>query len=249
MLIDCDLVAGGLTRRVEDIIPTQSRHPLVKAGLINEAQFNKARVQSQEEGRFLVEVLVENGDLQARDADRASKMLEAANRGILDVMSGDNVEDCVLETEIPNLYVLTIGTATEHDISRLSLTGMQRVFEAAREKFDNVIVDTGPTPGSAEAALVTAAADGTVVVITRGEDRLEVKRATNELRRNNVHVLGVVYNRADDSDMELSGATSVSRRSRHPHGHASLMVDNSFKTSTMGTLGSSVAMDSGHEKV
>jgi Mrp family chromosome partitioning ATPase/uncharacterized protein involved in exopolysaccharide biosynthesis len=248
LLIDCDLVAGGLSRRVEDIIPTQSRHPLVKAGLVNEAQLNRARIKSQEEGRFLVEVLVEAGDLQARDADRASKMLEASNRGLLDVMNGDNIEDCVLETEIPNLYVLAIGNATEHDISRLSLTGIQRVFEAAREKFDNVIVDTGPTPGSAEAALVTAAADGTVVVVTRGEDRLEVKRATNELRRNNVHVLGIVYNRADDNDMELSGATSVSRRSNRPTGHSSLMVDDSFKTSKIGGLGSSVAMDSGHEK-
>tara|TARA_Y100001933_G_scaffold265279_1_gene339654 strand:- start:80412 stop:82739 length:2328 start_codon:yes stop_codon:yes gene_type:complete len=248
LLIDCDLVAGGLTRRVEDIIPTQSRHPLVKAGLVTEAQLNKARIQSQEEGRFLVEVLVENGDLQSRDADRASKLLEASKRGLMDVMNGDNVEDCVLETEIPNLYVLSIGNATEHDISRLSLTGMQRVFEAAREKFDNVIVDTGPTPGSAEAALVTAAADGTVVVVTRGEDRLEVKRATTELRHNSVHVLGVVYNRADDSDMELSGATSVSRRSNRPTGHSSLRVDDSFKTSTIGGLGSSVAFDAGHDK-
>ena len=248
LLIDCDLVAGGLTRRVEDIIPTQSRHPLVKAGLVTEAQLNKARVQSQEEGRFLVEVLVENGDLQSRDADRASKLLEASTRGLMDVMNGDNVEDCVLETEIPNLYVLSIGSATEHDISRMSLTGIQRVFESAREKFDNVIVDTGPTPGSAEAALVTAAADGTVVVVTRGEDRLEVKRATSELRHNNVHVLGIVYNRADDSDMELSGATSVSRRSNRQTGHSSLMVDDSFKTSRIGGLGSSVAMDAGHEK-
>ncbi len=248
LLIDCDLVAGGLTRRVEDIIPTQSRHPLVKAGLVSEAQLNKARVQSQEEGRFLVEVLVENGDINGRDADRASKLLEASQRGLMDVMNGDNIEDCVLETEIPNLYVLSIGNATEHDISRLSLTGMQRVFEAAREKFDNVIVDTGPTPGSAEAALVTAAADGTVVVITRGEDRLEVKRATDELKRNNVHVLGIVYNRADDSDMELSGATSVSRRSNRPTGHSSLRVDDSYSHSSLGNLGSSVAMDSGHDK-
>jgi Mrp family chromosome partitioning ATPase/uncharacterized protein involved in exopolysaccharide biosynthesis len=248
LLIDCDLVAGGLTRRVEDIIPTQSRHPLVKAGLVSEAQLNKARVQSQEEGRFLVEVLVENGDINGRDADRASKLLEASTRGLLDVMKGDNIEDCVMETEIPNLFVLSIGNATEHDISRLSLTGMQRVFEVAREKFDNVIVDTGPTPGSAEAALVTAAADGTVVVITRGEDRLEVKRATDELKRNNVHVLGIVYNRADDSDMELSGATSVSRRSNRPTSHASLRVDDSYSRTSLGSLGSSVAMDSGHEK-
>lgn len=248
LLIDCDLVAGGLTRRVDDIIPTQSRHPLVKANLVSEAQLNRARVKSQEEGRFIVEVLVESGDLMARDADRASKLLEASTRGLLDVMNGDNIEDCVLETEIPNLFVLSIGNATEHDISRMSLTGMQRVFEAAREKFDNVIVDTGPTPGSAEASLVTAAADGTVVVVTRGEDRLEVKRATDELRRNNVHILGIVYNRADDSDMELSGATSVSRRSTRPHSHSSLMVDDSFKTSRIGGLGSSVAMDAGHQK-
>ena len=87
-----------------------------------------------------------------------------------------------------------------------------------------------------------------MVVITRGEDRLEVTRATDELKRNNVHVLGIVYNRADDSDMELSGATSVSRRSNRPTGHSSLRVDDSYSTSTLGNLGSSVAMDSGHDK-
>ena len=104
-----------------------------------------------------MEVLVESGDLLARDAERASKLLETGNRGVIDVMLGDNIEDCVLETDSPNLFVLTVGDATEADIRRLSLNGMQRVFEAAREKFDNVLVDTGPTPGSSEAALVTAA--------------------------------------------------------------------------------------------
>lgn len=244
LMIDCDLVGAGLSHRIAANVPAQNRSPLVKAGLINNAQLNKARVKSQEEGRYLVEVLVESGDLMARDADRASKLLETGNRGLLNVIQGDNIEDCVLETDTPNLFVLTVGDATEADIRRLSLTGMQRVFDAAREKFDNVLVDTGPTPGSTEAALATAAADGTVIVVARGEDRQEVLRATQELKHNNVHILGVVYNRADETDMELAGATSMSRRSQRPTTHASLMIDDDLASSRTGSLSHSVSKDS-----
>ncbi len=245
LLVDCDLIGSGLSRRVDDIVSAQSKHPLVRAELVTEAQLNRARVKAQEENRFLVEVLVETGDLLSRDAQRASSLLDDSNKGLLDVLDGSPLADCVLETKIPSLHVLAVGSATEHDISRLSLSGLQRVFEAAREQYDTIIVDTGPIPGSAEASLVTAVADGTVLVVTRGEDRMEIKRASDELRRNRVPVLGIVYNRADDMDMELSGATSVSRRSIRPEAPASLMVDSAaLSNSKIGGLGISVAIDS-----
>ncbi len=216
LLIDADLVAGGLSRRVAAITPTRRENALVRAGLIEAWQLEKGRTTAELARRDLVDVLAEAGYLAGHEVDRARTLLREAERGLLDVVTGRPLDECAVETEVPNLFILAVGNADEHDVSRLSLKSVRRVLEQAREQFDAVIVDTGPTPASLEASMFGAEVDGVVMVVARGEERLHAEQAVEHLRQVGARVLGMVFNRADEDDMIASGAASMSRRSLRP---------------------------------
>jgi len=206
LLIDCDLVGGGLTARADAII-----------------------------------------------ADEALAS-EVAGRGLIDALLDKPLEDCVHLTRIPNLSILPLGEATESDVTRLSPKTIKALLTAARKAYDTIIIDTGPTPGSIESSLVAAQADGVVMVVSRGENRLNAERAVDHLRSCGANVVGMVFNRADTRDMDASGATSVSRRSiRRQHRMAESdgllatgMIDKDG-TPRMGPLGRSVSLSGMHE--
>lgn len=241
LLIDCDLVAGGLSRRVEAIVPGKKQHPLVREGVITQWQFDQAQGNAEAANRDLIEVLVELGYLQYADVERAKGMLHQEERGLIDVVGGESLESCIMETEVPNLYVLTVGKADERDVSRLSPKVVRWLLDDARQQFETVVVDTGPTPASLEASLVSAAADGVVLVVARGEDRLQAESSIQHLRSCDANVIGMVFNRAEASDMESSGAASASRRSIRTAPLSPITREEGDLPSQFGPLGRSVA--------
>ncbi|MCC6581317.1 MAG: hypothetical protein IT440_12850 [Phycisphaeraceae bacterium] len=248
LLIDCDLVGGGLTRRAEAIVPNTGEHALVRNGLVSQGQLEQGAQLAREQNRYLIEVLVELGHLLPRDVDRANRMMDEGNRGLHDVIKGQPLQSAVRATDVPNLSLLPVGHSDEHDISRLSLNTVRQLLTDARQQFDTIIVDTGPTPGSLEASLVGSEADGVVVVVTRGEDRMAAERAVRHLRSFGAKVIGMVFNRADAMDMERSGASSVSRRSIRPDMPHSMSADATKRQAPgFDPLGSSVVRDLGKD--
>jgi hypothetical protein len=78
-----------------------------------------------------------------------------------------------------------------------------------------VLIDTGPILGSLEAAVMTAAADGVVLVVSRGNQRSSLEAAVAELDALETNNLGAIYNRAHDGEMGPRGQSqSVSRMLR-----------------------------------
>lgn len=169
LLIDGDLIGGGLSRRIETLL------------------------------------------------DDAAITGDNAGRGLMDAVDGRDINECVQPTQVPDLWVLMLDNASESDVTRLSPKVVQQLLANARDRFDTIVIDTGPTPASLEASLLAAQADGVVIVVSRGENQVDGVRAVDHLRSCGANVVGMIFNRADQRDLDASGMASVSRRSIRQH--------------------------------
>lgn len=204
LVVDCDLVGGGLTKRVDAIIRRRIGTILRRGGLISEQQLESALEMAHKSGKRVGEVLVDMGWLKSTDVTQALALQRESTVGLMDVIDGEQLENCVTALHGENLYVLPLGNSNALDAAKLSPRVVNRVLEQARKKFEVVIIDTGPVPGSIEAATFAAMADGTLLVVSRGEDRTETDRAIEHLVAIGARVSGMVFNRAAPDDMQDS---------------------------------------------
>ncbi|MEZ6191221.1 MAG: AAA family ATPase [Phycisphaerales bacterium] len=156
LLLDCDIVGGGLTRRLLD---------------------------------------------KSRSSSKTAGVLEACN--------GTAFDDCIIKTAIPNLDLLPIGSALPSQAGDLSPAAVRKLLAKARDKYETVLVDTGPVLGSLEAAMVSAQADKTIIIVSRGDQKPIVTKSLNHLRTIGADLAGIVFNHADAVDIERSTYASV----------------------------------------
>jgi len=130
--------------------------------------------------------------------------------GVLDALEGVPLERCVVETGIEGLTLLPVGDARAADVDRLTPSSFRRLLGECRDRYDAVVIDTGPVLGSIEAVFATAAADDVVVVLPRGELRSVAEAALQRLQQVGVRIAGVVFNRALAPDVQQSNYSSKS---------------------------------------
>jgi len=208
LLIDCDIIGGGLTARIDTIIRRKIGQILKREGLITQAQLDVAMKVAATSNRRLGEILMDLGFLTEADVNKALTIQEEAPVGMLDALSGENLEDCVADTGIRGLSILPLGAAMPSDAGRLSPATVRKLIDQARKLYDVVLVDTGPVPGSLEASVMAAAADGVVLVVSRGEHRPLAERSLQHLHEIGAVVAGMVFNRAESRDVALSTTTN-----------------------------------------
>jgi polysaccharide biosynthesis transport protein len=204
LIVDCDVIGGGLTHRVERIIKRRIGQIFRREGLVTQQQLELAMKLAQNSQRKLGEILVELGFLTTQDVEHALDLQEGNPVGVLDALGGEPLEECVAETGIAGLHILPLGSAMPGDVSKLSPHTIGKLIRAAREQYDVVLIDTGPVPGSLEASVVAAEADGVVMVVSRGEHRPLAEKSIQHLQDIGARVAGMVFNRAEGSDMDLS---------------------------------------------
>jgi Mrp family chromosome partitioning ATPase len=208
LIIDCDMVGGGLTLRVDAIIRRKIGQILLRAGLVNQQQLDAAMKIAQNSQRKIGEVLVDLKVVSTDDLQRALTAQLDMPVGMLDALAGEDLENCIAETGIDNLSILPLGAASGTDVSKLSPTSIRVILEKAKQRFDTILIDTGPVPGSLEASVVAAAADAVVMVVSRGEQRPMAERSIQHLREIGAVLAGMVFNRAEGRDVEISTTTN-----------------------------------------
>ena len=213
LIVDCDLVGCGLTARVDQIVTRRLGELLREQGVLSEEQLADALKRSRSTKRRLGEVLLEMGLISEDDLEQAVAIQSEQRLGILDVLHGTPLEQCTAETGIANLHFLSAGSATARDVPLLSSHGMQQLVEEMGQAFDVVLVDTGPVLGSLEAQLVSAVADGVIMMVTKGGSRPMIGKAIAQLNGLGAKVAGVVFNRASEDDVNMFGGSSTRVRS------------------------------------
>jgi Mrp family chromosome partitioning ATPase len=159
LLIDCDIVGGGLTRKLEAIARRRIGTILLKAGLITQGQLEEGLRASTQARKPLGEVLVALGYITEQALASAVHVQSEEELGLLDALGGEDVQSCVAPTGIDGLYVMPLGSATVHDAASLSLASFRSLLDRCQRCFDVILVDTGPILGSLEASVVASQTD------------------------------------------------------------------------------------------
>ncbi|HVU31620.1 MAG TPA: polysaccharide biosynthesis tyrosine autokinase [Sphingomicrobium sp.] len=112
----------------------------------------------------------------------------------------DKVEDHVVETQHPNLWLLPSGPVPPSPADLLSTGRIRRIIAEASERFGLVVIDGPPTLGLADAPLLAAAAGEVLFVVESSKTRTRAAvEALNRLEATGTHILGALLTKATDS--------------------------------------------------
>jgi succinoglycan biosynthesis transport protein ExoP len=99
---------------------------------------------------------------------------------------------------LPNLFVVTSGTASNSVVSMLNSDKMRELVDTVKEWFDVVIFDCPPILGVSDALIVSALAEGALIVAQhRRFPRSMLIRVKGALQGIGTKCLGVVLNNVD----------------------------------------------------
>jgi polysaccharide biosynthesis transport protein len=218
LLIDADIVGGGLSHRMGSAVRPRLGSILVRMGLINSEQLEQGLAEAEQSGTRLGRVLVKLGFIKPTEKRQALAEQASGNMGLLDMLDGNSLEACTFKTATPNLSVMAVGNMETSHSGRISVDSIRRIIEEARKQYDVVIFDTGPLLGSLEAGIVAASVDEVIVAVARGQQISLLDQTFARLKDLNAKVAGIVFNRAQYSDIERSGYSSsmISQRMSIP---------------------------------
>ncbi|MEL6796883.1 MAG: AAA family ATPase, partial [Planctomycetota bacterium] len=154
-------------------------------------------------------------DLDLVGGGLSARLGMSGRRGVADLLGGLEPTKCIKRTATEKLYALPAGDVSACKPEQLAHRPIQQVTDWLRERFDIVIMDTGPVLGSLEAGLAVGLADQVLLVIPRGQPERLATAAITRLRRLGGDNIGLVFNRADTTDLKQSlSAASIGAPSR-----------------------------------
>lgn len=141
-------------------------------------------------------ILLIDGDMRRPTQHR---IWEIDNRvGLSDILQGDIHWDKGVQTTMPNLDVLPAGTIPENPIALLDSPGFQDFVTDIAQHYDQIIFDTPPILGIADAKVISKVIDGFLFVVRPGvADYGSASAAKKMLDGTGQKVLGVIVNGAD----------------------------------------------------
>ena len=133
------------------------------------------------------------------DADMRSpsvhKMVGCGNdKGFSNLLAGDEFSpQSIIDTQLSGLSVLPAGPKPPSTADLLSVDRLTQLFEALRERFEHIMIDAPPILGMADAPILGASVEGTVLVIEAERTALrDIRHGLERLRLVNAHVLGAI---------------------------------------------------------
>lgn len=214
LIVDMDLIGGGMSSRVDGMTRRKLGSMLVALGVLTDVQRLEALKLSTNSGIKLGEACVRLGFATPEQIEETLRQQESDSAlqgmGVMEALAGLPVAECVRPTEVPGLFAMTLGGARMEQAGAISPGQVKRMIGRVGEGFDIVLVDTGPTPGSLEAGACASATDGVVLTVARGEDRDAVRTCVDHLTRIGASVAGVVFNRATSKDVLRLSASRTS---------------------------------------
>ncbi len=146
-------------------------------------------------------------DFVGRSLSHSLNMLD--RRGLKEIIKEGEIDEKLVELDRDNLCLIPIGLDEVVTPEMMQMDVVENLFEELRDKFDFVIIDTGPLSGSIESMPIAGNVDGVILALRKGRSRVPLKRCVRDLHDLNAPYLGVVLNYADKSDYK--DITSVSK--------------------------------------
>lgn len=119
--------------------------------------------------------------------------------GLTDVLIGNKTfKQCVQNTEVKNLKVLTTGNIPNNPAEILNSNRMRSFIEETKEHFDYVFIDTPPIGIVSDAGIVSTYSDGIILVAASNEvDDNVIKLSKDRLVKVNANIIGCILNKFD----------------------------------------------------
>jgi capsular exopolysaccharide synthesis family protein len=113
--------------------------------------------------------------------------------------TNDPVEQHIVETQHPNLWLLPSGPLPPNPADLLSTGRIRKIIAEAKDAFDLVVIDGPPTLGLADAPLLAAASGSALFVIESGKTRTRAAiEALNRLDATGTRLLGAVLTKSHE---------------------------------------------------
>lgn len=120
-------------------------------------------------------------------------------KGLTNILLGEgNLEDVVHNWvgELQGLNVVTCGPIPLNPSEILGSDQMKKFLEDVRKEFDMVIIDTPAINSVTDGVILSALADGTIMVVElRRTDRDTAKKGKKLLESVHANIIGVVLNK------------------------------------------------------
>lgn len=116
--------------------------------------------------------------------------------GMSAVIKGSaDLSECVIPTEVDNLFLLPCGPRPSNPSELLSSTRFSELIHVLREQYDIVIIDTPPVLAVTDPCVVAPRVDGVVLLIRITKHvRPHAKRALESLESLGANLIGIVVN-------------------------------------------------------
>ena len=132
------------------------------------------------------------------------------DKGLKESIKSGSIDENIIPLGNSNLSILPIGLDDSINAEHVPIDAIRRLLDQLRDKFDMVIMDTGPLSGSIESTPIALTVDGVLLTLRKGRSRLPLRRCVQELRELGAPYLGVILNYADRSDYRHFSSTSKS---------------------------------------
>ena len=175
-------------------------------------------------GRAMSEVgdriLLVEGDMRRPALQKAliPALEEPLRPGLSNVLSGTaEISDAIHPTDDPSIFIVPAGPVPPTPSALLDSERGHKFLKLLEAKFDVVIVDTPPLSVGADAALLAADSDETIMVVdTKRSSVKAITNALNALQLVKAPLAGAIVNRVRDSANEsyAYGYTDVPKDKR-----------------------------------
>jgi len=133
------------------------------------------------------------------DADMRSpsvhKLMGCTNeRGLSNLLAGDNISTAFIVAQSGSgISVLPAGPKPPSTADLLSVESLSQLFAGLIERFDHIVIDAPPILGMADAPILAATVEGTVLVVEAEATSIrDIRHSLERLRLVNAHVLGAI---------------------------------------------------------
>jgi capsular exopolysaccharide synthesis family protein len=116
------------------------------------------------------------------------------------LLEGDSLEEFVLNTEVPGLYIIPSGPIPPNPAELLNTDKMKRLIKYLESLFDIVLIDAPPVLAVTDAQILSALVSGVIITVSHGMvEKAALVKVKELLDMVGAKVFGVVFNKIPKS--------------------------------------------------
>lgn len=138
-------------------------------------------------------VIVIDGDLRKPTIHKKFKLDNT--EGLTDLLVGKKSINQVSKAIDKNITVITAGKKTPNPAEMVSSKAMEELIKFLKDEYDYVIIDTPPVRTISDGVILSAKADGVILVVRAGKTKsADIVKGYKELEKVKANIVGSVLN-------------------------------------------------------